>query len=483
MPPPQFDAVVVGSGPNGLSAAIALANHGFRVVVLEEHETIGGGMRTLPLTRPGFCHDICSSIHPMALASPFWKTLPLAQHGLEWIQPPTPLAHPFDDGTAAVLERSLDATADSLGADGAAYRQLMGPLVPCAEFLFSDLLGPPRLPRHAICAARFGYNAIRSIQGLVDRWFTTERGRAFFAGLGGHSVLPMEKRPSAAIAMMLGLAGHVVGWPSPLRGAQAIADALAAHLRSLGGSIELGRRVTAASDLPPSRVVLLDLSPNHVVEIAGDRLTSRYRSKLLAYRYGPGVFKIDYALHEGIPWTAEACRRAGTVHIGGSYDEIAASERAAWNDEHASQPYLIVTQPGRFDATRAPAGRSTAWAYCHVPNGSTVDMSGAIEAQIERFAPNFRDCVLARSIHTTADMERYNPNYVGGDITGGAQSLWQTFARPVASLNPYATSDPDWFICSASTPPGGGVHGMCGFAAAQAACRRLRRLRGLRNKL
>ena len=470
----KYDAVIIGSGPNGLSAAIALVRSGHSVLVLEAHDTIGGGCRTLPLTLPGFRHDVCSSIHPMAVISPFWRELPLAEHGLEWVFPPTPCAHPFDDGTAAALEQSVGSTADTLAEDGPAYRRHVGPLVEVANDLFGDLFGPLRLPRYPIAALKFGRAAIRSVEGLCRKWFTGLKARALLAGLGGHAVLPLDHRPGAAIALMLGLAGHAVGWPSPRGGAQTLADALASYFRSLGGEIETGRRVESLAELPPSRVVFFDLSPKQIVTLASDRLTPRYLRKLSRFRYGPAVFKIDYALREPIPWRAEACRRAGTVHVGGTFEEIADSERAAWNGEHCEKPYLIVTQPGRFDPSRAPAGQTTAWAYCHVPNGSTADMTEPIESQLERFAPGFKDCVLARAVHSPADIERYNPNYVGGDIAAGAHTLWQMFARPVASLNPYATSDSALFICSASTPPGGGVHGMCGFAAAKSALSRLR---------
>ncbi|HEX4588728.1 MAG TPA: NAD(P)/FAD-dependent oxidoreductase, partial [Gemmataceae bacterium] len=387
----KYDAIVIGSGPNGLSAAIALAQAGHSVQVVEAHETIGGGCRTLPLTLPGFRHDMCSSIHPMAVTSPFWRELPLAEHGLDWVFPPTPCAHPFDDGTAAALEKSVDATAETLGDDGPAYRKRVGRLVDIAEDLFRDLLGPLRLPRHPIAALKFGRAAVKSVQSLADSWFTGPKARALMAGLGGHAVLPLDHRPGAAIALMLGLAAHVVGWPSPRGGAQTLADALASYFRSLGGEIIVGRRVDSLAELPPSRVVLFDLAPKQILKLAGDRFTDRYRRKLDKFHYGPGVYKIDYALHEPIPWTAEACRRAGTVHVGGTFEEIAASEAAAWNGRVCDKPYLIVTQPGRFDPTRAPAGQTTAWAYCHVPNSSTADMAGPIEAQLERFAPGFRE--------------------------------------------------------------------------------------------
>ena len=432
----QFDAVVVGSGPNGLSAAIALARNGHSVVVIEALDSIGGGCRTLPLTLPGFRHDVCSSIHPMAVISPFLRELPLAEHGLVWVHPPTPCAHPFDDGSAAALEQSVDATADTLGEDGPAYRKHVGALADGADHLFHDLLGPLRFPRHPFAALRFGRAALKSVHGLCESWFTGRNARALMAGLGGHAIMPLDHRPGAAIALMLGLAGHAVGWPAPRGGAQALADALASYLRSLGGEIVTGRRITALADLPPSRVVLLDLAPKQIVTLAGDRLTPRYRSKLERFRYGPAVFKIDYALREPIPWTAEACRRAGTVHVGGTFEEIAAAEYAAWTGAMCDKPYLIVTQPGRFDPSRAPAGQTTAWAYCHVPNGSTADMTGPIEAQLERFAPGFRDCVLARATFTPADLERYNPNYVGGDIAGGGADVLADIRPPGGELEP-----------------------------------------------
>jgi phytoene dehydrogenase-like protein len=464
-----YDAVVVGSGPNGLAAAVTLARQHLRVLVLEAEETLGGGTRSAELTLPGFVHDVCSAIHPMAVVSAFFRSVPLHRHGLEWIHPPAPVAHPLDDGTAVLLERSVDETADGLGADAGAYRRLMKPLAAHAEDLFSDLLGPPRWPGNLFAALRFGWHAIRSARSLAERHFHTERARALFAGLAGHAILPLEQAPSAAVALMLGLAGHAVGWPLPRGGAQRIADALAAYLRSLGGEIITGRRVSSLEELPPARVVLLDVTPRQVIRLAGPKLPRRYRRQLERYRYGPGVFKLDWALAQPIPWKAPACARAGTVHLGGTFDEIAASERAAFRGELAERPYVLVAQQSLFDSTRAPAGRHTAWAYCHVPHGSTVDMTERIEAQMERFAPGFRDCVLARHVLSPAELERRNANCIGGDITAGVQDFRQLFARPVARLTPYATPVPGLYICSASTPPGAGVHGMCGYFAALAA--------------
>jgi phytoene dehydrogenase-like protein len=410
----------------------------------------------------------------MAVASPFFNSLPLTQYGLEWVHPEAPLAHPLDDGTAAVLERRVDATAAGLGADERAYRRLMGPLAARATGLFGDLLGPFRIPRHPITALRFGLRAIRSARGLARSWFRGEAAQALFAGLAGHSVLPLTQSPGAAIGLMLGLAGHAVGWPFPRGGAQKIPDALAAHFRSLGGVIETGRRIATLDELPRARVVLLDVTPRQVLALAGHRLPGRYKRALARYRYGPGVFKVDWALAGPIPWRAAGCRRAGTVHVCGRLDEMEAAELAPWRGEHSDRPYVLLAQATPFDPTRAPEGKHTAWGYCHVPAGSTIDMTSAIESQVERFAPGFRDLILARHTMNTAAMESYNANYIGGDIGGGVVDWWQLFTRPVARLNPYTTPNPTLFICSSSTPPGGGVHGMCGYFAAQAAMKRLR---------
>ncbi|MFQ5614734.1 MAG: phytoene desaturase family protein [Anaerolineae bacterium] len=468
-----YDAVVVGSGPNGLAAAITLAQAGWAVLVLEAGETVGGGARSAGLTLPGFTHDVCSAIHPLGIGSPFFRALPLAEHGLAWIQPPLPLAHPLDDGTAVLLERSVEATGEALGRDAAAYRRLMAPLVGDWDRLAGDLLGPlPLPPRHPLTLARFGLKAIRSARGLAEGRFKAERARALFAGLAAHSLMPLEQPLTAAFGLILGLLGHATGWPLPRGGSQSISNALAGYLRSLGGEIVTGAPVASVDDLPPARAVLFDVTPRQLARIAGPHLPNRYRRRLMAYRYGPGAFKVDWALDGPIPWRAEACARAGTVHLGGSLAEIAAAERATWRGQHPERPYVLVAQQSLFDPTRAPEGKHTAWAYCHVPNGSTFDMTARIEAQLERFAPGFKDRVLSRSVKSPRQLERYNANYIGGDINGGVQDLRQLFARPTLRLRPYSTPNKRLFICSSSTPPGGGVHGMCGYHAARTALRR-----------
>jgi phytoene dehydrogenase-like protein len=467
------DAIVVGSGPNGLAAAIVLAQAGLSVLVAEAEETVGGGTRSAELTLPGFVHDVCSAVHPLAAASPFFATLPLEQHGLEWIHPPAALAHPFADGSAVLLERSVGATATLLDEDATRYRGLMGPLVRDAGPLLEDVLAPVGAQRHPRALAGFGVRALPPAATLARLVFRGQRARGLFAGLAAHSMLPLTRTPSAAFGLLLGLLGHAVGWPVARGGSQRIADALASHLRALGGRIETGLEVRSLDELHGARVVLLDTTPSQLVSLAGDRLPAAYRRRLDRFRHGPGVFKLDWALDGPIPWRAEACARAATVHLGGSLDEILASESAPWRGRVPELPFILVAQQSLFDATRAPGNAHTAWAYCHLPNGSTVDMTERIEGQLERFAPGFGERVLARSAMGPAELERRNRNYVGGDINGGAATLRQTFARPVAVRSPYATPLPGVFLCSSSTPPGGGVHGMCGYHAARAALRSL----------
>jgi phytoene dehydrogenase-like protein len=468
----DYDAILIGAGPNGLAAAITLAREGLTVLVLEAKDTIGGGTRTAELTLPGFLHDVCSAVHPLGVSSPLFRELPLEQHGLEWIQPPVPLAHPLDDGIAVVLERSIIQTTETLGPDAAAYQRLMTSLVANWNKLAEDVLGPlPIPPQHPLVLAGFGLRAIRSARGLAESLFADVRALALFAGMAGHSMLPLEKSPTAAFGLVLGITGHAVGWPITRDGSQRIADALADYLRSLGGEIVTEWRVKSLDELPPSRLILADITPRQLLHIADRRLPAGYRRKLQGYRYGPGVFKLDLALDGPIPWKAEACARAGTVHVGGTLGEIAAAERAVWRGEHSEKPLVLLAQQSLFDPTRAPPGKHTAWAYCHVPQGSTLDMTDRIEAQIERFAPGFRDLILARSTKTAAEMEAFNSNYVGGDINGGIQDLTQHFTRPTFRLVPYSTPVKGLYLCSSSTPPGGGVHGMCGYYAAQAALR------------
>ncbi len=468
----SYDAVVVGSGPNGLAAAIRFAQAGLSVVVLEGSHTVGGGTRSAELTLPGFVHDICSAVHPLGLGSPFFRTLHLGNHGLRWIEPEFPLAHPLDQGRAVVLRRSVEDTAAELARDRKAYRKLLTPFVKNWELLSADFLQPLlRWPRHPLMMASFGVHALRSARGLAISCFQEEGTRALFAGMAAHSFLRLEQAGSAAFGLVLGMLGHAVGWPFAAGGSQKIADALGAHLRNLGGEIEAAFPVANIDHLPVSRAVLLDLTARQVLAIAGHKLPVRYRQRLERYRYGPGVFKLDYALSVPIPWASPLCRRAGSVHIGGTLDEISASERAVAEGRVPERPFVILSQPSLYDSTRAPAGRHVAWAYCHVPNGSVADVRPQVEAQIERFAPGFRECILACRSTSAAEMARYNPNLVGGDINGGSADLWQLLARPLLSPHPYRTPTPGLYLCSASTPPGGGVHGMCGLHAAELAIR------------
>ena len=470
----DYDAIVVGAGPNGLSAAIVLARRGLKVLVVEANERIGGGARSMTLTRPGFTHDVCSAIHPLGAGSPFFRSLPLEQYGLQWIHPELPLAHPLQGRKAAVLHRSLDRTAEGLGPDGGAYCQLMQPLSAHWDDLTEDVLRPLlHMPHHPSLLMQFGLRAFRPASSLCRTLFTTERARALVAGMAAHAALPLNRWGSSAFGLMLGAAGHAVGWPMPKGGAQRLTDALAAYLCALDGEIKTGQRVENVDDLPAARAVLLDVTPRQLLQMARHRLPASYARQLEAYRYGPAVFKVDYALDGPIPWSDPACRRAGTVHLGGTLGEIETAEQAADNGIVPEHPFLLLAQPSLFDPTRAPAGKHTAWAYCHVPIGSSVDMTARIEQQIERYAPGFQDLILARHTLAPDDLQHLNANLVGGDIYGGSQHLPQLIARPVLSRTPYRTPSRGLYLCSSSTPPGGGVHGMCGYHAARAALRDL----------
>lgn len=464
----DFDAVVVGTGPNGLAAAITLQQAGLSVLLLEGRESIGGGMRTEELTLPGFHHDLCSAVHPLAAISPFFATLPLERHGLKFIYPEIAAAHPFDDGTAAFLQCSPERTAAGLGRDEDRYLRLIQPLVNDWAAIAGVVLGPVRFPKNPFKTARFGLKALRSASGTAAA-FSTRDAKGLWAGMAAHSMLPLDHSLTSAVGLILMAAAHLRGWPVPEGGSRSIADALAAYFCSLGGKLETGFYVRSLSQLPSSRAVLLDVTPRQLLQIAGYRFSSFYKWQLEKYRYGMGVFKIDWALDGPVPFVVPGCEKAAAIHLGNSFEEVARSEAFAWNGQHAENPFVLLAQQSVFDSSRAPDGKHTVWGYCHVPNGSTKDMTEAIERQVERFAPGFRDRILARHVMSPAALEAYNPNYIGGDINGGAFLPGQLFTRPALRRSPYRTSAKDIYICSSSTPPGGGVHGMCGYHAASRA--------------
>lgn len=469
-----YDAVVVGAGPNGLAAAIALAQSGHSVIVLEAADTIGGGCRSAEVTLPGFIHDICAAVHPMGVVSPFFKQLPLQKYGVEWVRSPAAVAHPFDDGSAAVLYPSLEQTAETIAPDGPRWAKLMAPFLRHRDAFFSEILKPIRVPSLPLLMARFGVYGLQSSSWLVRNAFDAPKARALFSGCAAHSFLALDAPASASFGLVLSLAAHATEWPVVKGGSQRLIDALAVHLQTLGGAIATGTRVRQLTDLPSHRTVLFDLAPRFVDDIAGGVLPERYRRHLRQFRHGPAVFKIDWALRGPIPWRARECTRAVTVHLGSSLEEIEASEQASSAGRIPERPFVLLAQQSLFDSTRAPAGHHTGWAYCHVPHASKVDMTVQIEQQVERFAPGFRDLILARRTMSPADLEAHNPNMIGGDIGGGANDVGQFVFRPLVRWNPYSTPNPRLYICSSSTPPGGGVHGMCGYWSAQSAMRYLR---------
>ncbi|OOQ56790.1 phytoene desaturase family protein [Mucilaginibacter pedocola] len=464
----DYDAIIVGSGPNGLAAGILLQQQGLSVLLIEGKNTIGGGLRTEELTLPGFLHDVCSAIHPLAIGSPFFEKLPLEQYGLEYLQPEVAAAHPLDGGTVAILKGSVAETAALLGEDKQNYTTLIDGLVKAWPGLAPDVLGPLSFPKHPIDLAKFGLNALLPATQLAKK-FKTEEAKALFAGMAAHSIQPLSNWATSAIAMVLMANGHLKGWPVPKGGSFSIAKALAAYFTSLGGQIQTGTYITKLEQLPSAHAVLFDVTPKQLLQIAGHKFSSLYKWQLGRYRYGMGVFKVDWALDDAIPFAAEEVRQAGTVHIGGTLREIAATEQQTANGAHPDKPFVLLAQQSIIDASRAPAGKHTAWAYCHVPNGSKKDMSEIIEKQVERFAPGFRERIIGRHTFNTQQMESYNPNYIGGDINGGVIDIGQLFTRPVLRRSPYRTSAKGLYICSSSTPPGGGVHGMCGYHAAKRA--------------
>jgi phytoene dehydrogenase-like protein len=466
-----YDAVIVGSGPNGLAAAITLAQAGRHVLVIEGRGSIGGGTRTAELTIPGFHHDVCSAIHPLGIMSPFFRDLPLADYGLEWIVPEMSLAHPLDGGRAVAVMQSVEETAAGLGRDEKAYQRLIGPLARDWQAAVHDLMGPLRIPHNPWLYVRHSLAFLAPATWVARTIFSTEEARAVFAGQSAHSMLPLTHPATGAFGMLLSMSAHAVGWPVVRGGSQAISNALASYLVSLGGEIRCGWEITTIDELPQAKSYLFDTAPKGLLQIAGHRMPEGYRSQLESFRYNQGVFKVDWALSEPVPWTAEVCRRTATLHLGGTMEEIVASEADVWEGKLPTNPYMLVAQQSVVDPTRAPAGKHTLWGYCHAPAGSTADLTDVIERQIERFAPGFRDTIIARATRNSVEMEHYNPNYVGGDINAGVQDLMQQYTRPSLSITPYRTGIDNVYICSSSTPPGGGVHGLCGYFAAQAVLR------------
>lgn len=465
----EFDAVIIGAGPNGLACAIRFQQHGLQTLLIEGKDTIGGGTRTKELTLPGFKHDVCSAIHPMALSSPYFKTLPLENHGLEWIHPEILAAHPFEDGSSAALYRSLEKTAGLLDVDGYTYEGLLDPLVQNWDSLTKDFLGPLTIPKKPLPFVKFGLNALLPAQTLGNLKFKTQKAKGLWAGMAAHAIQPLSNLTTSAIGLVLLAAGHTGGWPIPKGGSQSIANALASYYESLGGQIQTSCMIDSLNQIPSCNAVVFDLTPKQILDIAGDSFTKFYKWQLGRYKYGMGVFKMDFALSGPIPFLAEEAKKAGTVHLGGTLEEISNAEKLVSKGKHAENPYILLAQQSLFDATRAPEGKHTAWAYCHVPNGSTKDMSLVIENQIEKYAPGFKDLILSKHSLNAVEMHQYNPNYIGGDINGGVQDITQLFTRPALRWSPYKTSAKGIYICSSSTPPGGGVHGMCGFHAAEQA--------------
>lgn len=468
-PTTEYDALVIGAGPNGLSAAILLAQQNLKVKVIEARDSVGGGTRTEELTEPGFYHDICSAVHPTGVGAPYLKTLPLQDYGLEWIHPDYPVAHPLDHGEAVIVPKSLDEAVDRLGNDGMNYKRLIEDFVQNWDRLSNDLFGPVRIPDNPLSMMRFGWYGMFSAKLLANSIFENIETKAFFAGLAGHSIIPLEKVFTGSFGLVFAASIHAAGWPVARRGSHSITKAMAAYFESLGGEIETGNEINSTRDLPNAKSVLFDLTPKQIANIARDDLPDSYLKKLNSFTYGPGAFKMDFALSEPVPWENEDCKKAGTIHLGGTFKEIAESERNTWDGKFNDNPFVLVSQPSLFDDTRAPEGKHTLWAYCHVPNGSEQDCSSQIINQIERFAPGFRDTIISYNAMNAVDFEQYNANYIGGDINGGAQFFKQLIFRPLIQWDPYRLAGKSMYICSSSTPPGGGVHGMCGYHAAKSA--------------